>query len=189
LVFDPAFLETEHFYVAYTACDPCRVVLSRFSTNKNDPNLADRDSELIILEVPHPRTNDNGGQLGFGLDGYLYLSIGDGAPTVGTNANAQDETTLLGSILRIDVAPASESEPYRIPPDNPFVGVADARDEIWDYGLRNTWRWSIDRDTGFMWATDAGQSRWGEVNIIKKGLNYGWNILEGQQCFLPPVDC
>ena len=189
LAFDPNFLETKHFYISYTACEPCRVVVSRFSVSKGDPNIADRDSELVIIEIPHPNPNHNGGQLGFGLDRYLYISIGDGALPGDPHGNAQDKTNLLGSILRIDVSSASETERYLIPQDNPFVGVPEARDEIWAYGLRNTWRWSIDQDTGFMWAADAGQLTWEEVNIIGKGLNYGWNILEGQQCFSPPVDC
>ena len=165
------------------------MVLSRFSVSENDHNLGDRNSELVILEIPHPDLTHFGGQLGFGSDGYLYLSIGDGSRSGDRQGNAQDKATLLGSILRIDVSSASETEKYRIPPDNPFVGVPGARDEIWAYGLRNTWRWSIDQETGIMWAADAGQITWEEVNIIRKGLNYGWNTLEGRQCFSPPVDC
>ena len=189
IVFDPAFQEKGYFYLYYTASNPLRTVLSRFSVSQNDANLADKHSELIIMEIAQPHSRHNGGQLGFGPDDYLYISVGDGGAQGDPDGHAQNKATLLGSILRIDVSAASNSEKYRIPSDNPFVGVAGTREEIWAYGLRNPWRWSFDQTTGLMWAADVGHVRWEEIDIIEKGSNYGWNIVEGRQCFSPPVGC
>ena len=136
------------------------------------------------MEIPQPHKGHNSGQLGFGEDGYLYIGLGDGGEPGDPDGNAQNKATLLGSILRIDVSAVSDLERYRIPSDNPFVGITGAREEIWAYGLRNPWRWSFDQETGLMWAADVGQFTWEEINIINKGLNYGWNTLEGSECFL-----
>ena len=189
LAFAPDYGESGYFYVYYSASDPRRSVLSRFTAGRNDPNRANVASELIILEVPQPASNHNGGQLAFGPDGYLYIGLGDGGRGGDPFGNGQKTATLLGSILRIDVSRASEEERYRIPVDNPFVGVAGAAEELWAYGLRNPWRFSFDSETGRLWVGDVGQNDWEEVNLVEKGLNYGWNIMEGAHCFRPRTDC
>ena len=189
LAFDPHFKETGYFYVYYSSSDPRRSVLSRFSAGPDDPGAADAGSELIILQIPQPTGNHNGGQLAFGPDGYLYVGVGDGGLGGDPFGNGQNTATLLGSILRIDVAAASEDEPYRIPPENPLVGVAGARPEIWAYGLRNPWRFSFDPQTGLMWVGDVGQNSWEEIDLVESGLNYGWNVMEGAHCFSPRSDC
>ena len=189
LAFAPDYGETGYFYVYYSARDPRRSVLSRFRASRNDPNRADVASELIILEVPQPASNHNGGQLAFGPDGYLYIGLGDGGRGGDPFGNGQNTATLLGSILRIDVSGASEEERYRIPSDNPFVGVAGAAEEVWAYGLRNPWRFSFDSETGRLWVGDVGQNDWEEIDLVEKGLNYGWNVMEGAHCFRPSTGC
>ena len=103
--------------------------------------------------------------------------------------NGQDPGTLLGSILRIDVSNVSGEETYSIPPDNPFVGMPGAREEVWAYGLRNPWRFSFDDETGLLWVADVGQNGWEEIDVVGKGLNYGWNVMEGAHCFSPRSGC
>ena len=122
LAFDPAFAENGHFYVYYTASRPRRSVVSRFSVSPDDPNLADPDSELVFLEVEQPYRNHNGGHLAFGPDGMLYVGLGDGGSSGDPRGNGQDTSTLLGSILRIDVSALDELGGYAAPPDNPFAG-------------------------------------------------------------------
>ena len=146
--------------------------------------VADPHSETIILEVGQPTEDHNGGQLAFGPDGHLYVALGHG----GTIGPAQDLSSLLGSILRVDASRASEAEPYRIPTDNPLVGVEGARGEIVAYGFRNPWRFSFD-DDGLLWVADVGQLDWEEINIVKKGGNYGWPIMEGRHCYPAGSSC
>tara|TARA_B100000315_G_scaffold255341_1_gene298477 strand:- start:3070 stop:4143 length:1074 start_codon:yes stop_codon:yes gene_type:complete len=189
LAFDPRFGESGHFYVYYSASSPRRSVISRFSVSAEEPGAADADTELVIMEIPQPYGNHNGGQLAFGPDGYLYIGLGDGGKGGDPHGNGQDPGTLLGSILRIDVAGASEQPRYRIPPDNPFAGVDGARGEVWAYGLRNPWRFSFDPQDGLIWAGDVGQNTWEEINQVQKGQNYGWNVMEGAHCFSPRTDC
>ncbi len=189
LAFDPDFRSNGYFYVYYSATTPRRSVISRFSAGRTDPNTADADSELIIMEIPQPAGNHNGGQLAFGPDGYLYAGLGDGGGSGDRFGNGQNPATLLGSILRIDVAASSENERYRVPQDNPFVGAGEARPEVWAYGLRNPWRFSFDIQSGRLWAADVGQNSWEEIDLIEKGLNYGWNVMEGAHCFSPGTGC
>ena len=189
LAFDPHFSENGFFYVYYSAAGPRRSVLSRFSTRLDNPNVASLDSELVILEVEQPFRNHNGGQLAFGPEGFLYIGLGDGGQADDPMGNGQNEGSLLGSILRLDVDGASENSRYRIPASNPFVGMYGARQEIWAYGLRNPWRFSFDTATGQLWAGDVGQNLWEEINLIRKGLNYGWNTMEGFHCFRPNTSC
>ena len=189
LAFAPDYRESGHFYVYYSAGDPRRSVLSRFTASRSDPGQTDVASELIIMEVPQPASNHNGGQLAFGPDGYLYIGLGDGGRGGDPFGNGQNTATLLGSILRIDVSAASEEVRYRIPPDNPFAGTAGAAEEVWAYGLRNPWRFSFDSETGRLWMGDVGQKDWEEVDLVEKGLNYGWNIMEGAHCFRPSIGC
>jgi hypothetical protein len=182
LAFDPDYQDNGHFYVYYSATNPRRSVVSRFSLDQGNPGIADPQSEVIIMEIEQPFINHNGGQLAFGPDGYLYIGLGDGGGG-DPQSNGQNIGTLLGSILRIDVDGLSANGEYKIPGDNPFVDTAGARAEIWAYGLRNPWRFSFDKDTGLLWAGDVGRSMWEEIDIITKGANYGWNIMEGSECY------
>ena len=189
LAFDPEYRTNGFFYVYYSASSPRRSVLSRFSMSRDDPNLANPASELILLEVPQPFPNHNGGNLVFGPEGYLYVGLGDGGFRGDPRDNGQNRRTLLGSILRIDVSATRLGQPYTIPPDNPFVGLGDGvREEIWAYGLRNPWRFTFDRATGQLWAGDVGQNDYEEVDIIRPGLNYGWDIMEGLHCYPPSIE-
>jgi len=164
-------------------------VISEFRVSLGDPNVADPNSERILLEVNEPQFNHNAGQMAFGpVDRYLYIALGDGGGANDINlghapeGNGQHLNTLLGKILRIDV---DGGLPYAIPPDNPFVGV-EGLDEIWAYGLRNPWRFSFDRGgTRQMFCSDVGQNLFEEVDIIVRGGNYGWRIREGLHCFDP----
>lgn len=183
LAFDPDYRNNGYFYVNYTASNPRRSVISRFSTDTQNPAAADPGSELVFLEVAQPFANHNGGQLAFGPDGYLYIGLGDGGGAGDPFGNGQDTSTLLGSILRIDVSSLDSTGTYGIPPDNPFAGDGTARGEIWAYGLRNPWRFSFDRLSGELWAGDVGQNSYEEIDIIKPAGNYGWNIMEGFHCF------
>lgn len=187
LAFDPDYRSNGYFYVYYSASGPRRSVVSRFSVSRTDSNLADPDSERVILEIPQPYANHNGGQVVFGPDGHLYIGLGDGGARDDPHGNGQNRATLLGSILRIDVGTVDETGVYSIPPGNPFAGRdSEARGEIWAYGLRNPWRFTFDRETGDLWAADVGQNRLEEVDIIVAGRNYGWNLMEGSTCFPAP---
>ena len=184
LAFDPAYVENGYFYVYYSAARPRRSVISRFSVSPGDPNRADPGSEMVFMEVEQPYSNHNGGHLVFGPDGMLYVGLGDGGAAGDPQGNGQDTSTLLGSILRIDVSRLDDLGAYAVPEDNPFAGRGGAaRGEIWAYGLRNPWRFSFDRETGTLWAADVGQNLYEEIDIIRPGLNYGWNVMEGAHCF------
>ena len=194
LAFDSDFAPNGHFYVYYSAANPRRSVISRFTvggigTVGFEEATAVPESELIVLEVPEPFSNHNGGQIAFGPDGMLYISLGDGGAGGDPQGNGQNTSTLLGSILRIDVSSIGPDQPYRVPPDNPLTGSTDARGEIWAYGLRNPWRFSFDRENGDLWAGDVGQNSFEEVDLIQRGGNYGWNTLEGNHCFSPRTNC
>ena len=191
LAFPPNFATSGYFYVFYTTLTGDNVV-ARYTVS-GDPNLADSTSELIILTLLHPTyANHNGGQLAFDpIDGFLYISTGDGG---GTPQNAQDAQSLLGKILRLDVVSAPDPGlNYRIPPTNPFFGSTTARQEIWALGLRNPWRFSFDRLTGDLYIGDVGQATYEEVDFQPAasggGENYGWDILEGPSCYNPPQNC
>lgn len=189
LAFDPDYRNNGFFYVYYSAASPRRSVISRFQMSEDSPNAADPNSERVIMEVEQPFQNHNGGQLAFGPDGFLYISLGDGGSSGDPKGNGQNLSTLLGSILRIDASSLDSNGSYSIPPDNPFVGDAQARGEIWAYGFRNPWRFSFDRATGDLWTSDVGQNKFEEVDIVRPGLNYGWNIMEGNHCFEPSRNC
>jgi len=193
LVFHPDFNNTKFFYAYYTPLDdPHRSVVARYNVSDTNPNQADATSELVLLKIPQPNySNHKAGQLAFGPDdGYLYIATGDGGGAGDPEGNAQNLTTLLGNILRIDVDNPENEKNYGIPDDNPFVdNVEGYKEEIFAYGLRNPWRFSFDPVKGWLWASDAGQSRREEINIIENGKNYGWNIKEGSLCYNPPSGC
>lgn len=188
LAFHPDFTQNGFLYVNYTTGNftQRRTVIARYSVRPDNPNQADPNSEFIILEVGQPFTNHNGGMIQFGSDGYLYIGMGDGGSGGDPFNNGQNRATLLGAILRIDVDNPTDGRNYGIPVDNPFAGNNQGfREEIWAYGLRNPWRFSFDFETNQLWAADVGQDSWEEVDLIEKGQNYGWRIMEGFHCFNP----
>ncbi|AMV19287.1 PQQ-dependent sugar dehydrogenase [Planctomyces sp. SH-PL14] len=184
LAFHPQYRENGQFFVYYST-KPRASVIARFRVQKDDPNKADRDSEERLLVIPQPYENHNGGSMRFGHDGFLYIGLGDGGLRDDPHSNAQNRGTLLGKILRIDVDHPSDDRPYGIPKDNPFVGKAGAKEEIWAYGFRNPWRIAVDRRSGELWTGDVGQDRFEEIDLVRRGGNYGWNIREGFHDFEP----
>jgi glucose/arabinose dehydrogenase len=176
LALAPDFATSGVFYVHYSAANPRRSVFARYTASGG---TASASSEQILLEVQDPYSNHNGGQLAFGPDGFLYIGLGDGGSRLDPQGNGQNLDTLFGKILRIDV---SGGGTYRVPADNPFVGRQGARGEVWAYGLRNPWRFSFDSETGDLWAGDVGQNTLEEIDVITKGGNYGWVVMEGNQC-------
>jgi glucose/arabinose dehydrogenase len=183
LAFHPKYKENGQFFIYYTIKDPPHTsIISRFTVSK-DPSKADPDSEEVLMKIPQPYWNHNGGNLAFGPDGYLYISLGDGGSANDPHKNGQNLNTLLGSILRIDVDHKEGDKPYAIPKDNPFVGKPKAQPEIYAYGLRNCWGMAFDRETGKLWVGEVGQNIWEEINIIEKGGNYGWNLREAMHAF------
>lgn len=183
LAFDPEYSTNGHFYVHYSADGPRRSVISRLSLSNDEAMQGDIETEVIILEISQPYGNHNGGQIAFGRDGYLYIGLGDGGAGGDPLGNGQNTNNLLGTILRIDVNNVSQNQGYEMPPDNPFLDTDGVRDEIWAYGFRNPWRFSFDRETNLLWVADVGQNKWEEINIVERGLNYGWNTMEGNHCF------
>ena len=193
LAFHPEYADNGYLYVNYSTPSPHRSRVSRFSRSAADPSVADPGTELILLDIPQPFGNHNGGGLAFGPDGYLYASFGDGGSGGDPEENGQDPTTLLGSILRLDVdgggaAPdcGGADANYTVPPNALADGPGGACDEIYAWGLRNPWRFSFDRDTGEGWIADVGQNQWEEIDRMQDGGNYGWNTYEGNACFDGP---
>lgn len=180
--FHQNFETNGHFYVCYTPSSAVSFV-SRFTVSQANINVAEPNSELVILEIPQPQTNHNGGQIAFGPDSYLYIAVGDGGGAGDPDGNSQNRANLLGSILRIDVDNTQAGLNYAIPEDNPFANEPDFRSEIYAYGLRNPWRMSFDSQTGKLWTGDVGQNKIDEIDIVELGGNYGWNLFEGTDCF------
>jgi glucose/arabinose dehydrogenase len=184
LAFHPDFKENGYFYVNYTTSSS--TVIARFALDPKDPKVGDITSQEVLLSYAQPYANHNGGQLAFGPDGYLYIAAGDGGSAGDPNNNAQNLKTYLGKILRIDVTKSSPHKEYGIPSDNPFVGNSEGYlEEIYAYGLRNPWRFSFDQERNLLWAADVGQNRREEIDIIEKGKNYGWRIMEGTLEYSP----
>jgi glucose/arabinose dehydrogenase len=185
LAFSPNFKTDGYFYINYTRRNPSlETVIARYKVSGGNPNQADAPSEQILLTYAQPFDNHKGGKLAFGNDGYLYIAVGDGGSGGDPNKNGQNTKALLGKILRIDVSKAGTGTPYAIPADNPFKGnTTGLREEIFAYGMRNPWRFSIDHTTGMLWAADVGQDKTEEIDIIEKGGNYGWNTMEGNDCY------
>ena len=187
--FDPGYAENRQCWVYWSrrkGRDARESVISRLRIGeKGGRPQVEESSELEVMTIDQPFSNHNGGTILFGPDGMLYVGLGDGGAANDPHGNGQNLRTLLGSILRIDVRDASEAKPYAVPADNPFVGIKDARGEIWAYGLRNVWRMSFDRANGDLWCGDVGQNLWEEVDRVVKGGNYGWNLMEGNHPFPP----
>ena len=182
LAFHPAFPQTGRFFVNYTSrAGGLHTVISEFRAAEG-ADAADARVERILLSIPQPYSNHNGGEIAFGPDGMLYIGLGDGGAANDPHGNGQSLATLLGKMLRIDVDRAEGATPYGIPPDNPFVGRKNAAPEIWAYGLRNPWRFAFDPVTGRLYAADVGQNAREEIDVIAKGKNYGWNFMEGTIC-------
>ena len=182
----PDLQNEPYLYVYYSPRDANVTRLSRFRLVLGSALMA---SELVIIEVPQPYSNHNGGAVRFGPDGMLYLGYGDGGAANDPQGHGQNRETLLGTIIRIDVDGIDTSTPYRIPTDNPFLGVAGVRPEIWAFGLRNPWRMAFDPLSGLLWVGDVGQDRVEEIAIVQAGENHGWNVFEGDQCFRSDDDC
>lgn len=169
--------ELDYLFVNYVrpTSQGRETVIARYELNDNQ-SLADAGSRQIILSVDQPYANHNGGDLAFGPDGYLYVALGDGGSAGDPQNYAQNQDSLLGKILRLDVA---NTETYIVPNDNPLVGE-DGRDEIWHWGLRNPWRISFD-SAGNLWIADVGQNAYEEINrqpAGQSGLNFGWRCFE-----------
>jgi glucose/arabinose dehydrogenase len=190
LAFHPQYFQNNYFYVWYTADNPNVAndthnpyidVLARYTASSTDLNVADPNSGQIILSIPDFATNHNGGMLEFGTDGYLYVGTGDGGGGGDPDRNGQNQSSLLGKILRIDVDHPASGKNYGIPSDNPFGS------EVWMMGVRNPWRWTFDKTTGDMWIGDVGQNLWEELDYVpaaqQKGANLGWSMYEATHCY------
>lgn len=190
MAFHPQYKTNGYFFLNYTRSGPLTSVISRFSVKADNPNEADPNSELILFTQAQPYDNHNGGKLAFGNDGYLYISVGDGGSAGDPQNNAQNRTNLLGKIMRIDVDQSEGELNYSIPESNPYKNNTDGyRPEIFAYGLRNVWKFSIDPVTEQLWAADVGQGSREEINLIVNGGNYGWRLMEGSLCYNPSANC
>jgi glucose/arabinose dehydrogenase len=198
MAFHPDFPSTPEVFVSFTGAPDLTSYVSRFSSSDGGQTL-DAASEEVILSVPQDFGNHNGGNIVFGPDGYLYIGFGDGGSGGDPLDRAQDNTNLLGTMVRIDV---DGGVPYAIPssdPGNPFAANQTCPEgftvggeecpEIFAWGLRNPWRFSFDRQAGDLWAGDVGQSSWEEIDIVTAGGDYGWDDREGAHCFEPATDC
>lgn len=191
VAFHPEYQDNGIFFVNYTAKPDGSTVIERYRVS-DDPNVADESSGQVILQFAQPEPNHNGGMMAFGPDGYLYIGTGDGGGAGdrhGSIGNGQNLDTLLGKILRVDV----NTDTYQVPANNPFVGQANVKPEIWAYGLRNPWRFSFDRSTGDLYIGDVGQASKEEINFQPAssggGENYGWRIMEGDECYDAAQNC
>jgi glucose/arabinose dehydrogenase len=191
LALHPDFPDDPRLFVDYTDVDGDTVISS--FTASLDADSADPESELVLMHIKQPFPNHNGGAVVFGPDGMLYIGMGDGGSGGDPQGNGQRLDTHLGKILRIDVdVPATQDPPYAVPPDNPFVDRDGAFPEIWQFGVRNPWRIRFDAATGDLWIGDVGQNAWEEIDVARKGqsgLDFGWNRMEGFECFAPSSGC
>jgi len=182
IAFHPRYRDNGIFFVDYTARDATGLHTRVSRWRRATAERADPKSETVLLHIGQPYSNHNGGQLAFGPDGYLYVGMGDGGSANDPQGHGQNPGSLLGKLLRIDVDRAAGALPYAVPPDNPFVKKQGYRPEIWALGLRNPWRFSFDARSGALWLADVGQDRVEEIDVIRKGGNYGWNVMEGDIC-------
>jgi len=190
IAFHPRYTQNGRLFVYYTNSNG-DIVIARYTRSASNANAIDSNSGVVLLTIPHPtNSNHNGGQLQFGTDGYLYIGTGDGGSAGDPPDNAQNLSSLLGKMLRIDV---DSGATYTVPASNPFVARSGARAEIWAYGLRNPWRFSFDRETGDLWIADVGQGAWEEVDLQSVtsigAENYGWRRMEGSRCYRPTTNC
>jgi glucose/arabinose dehydrogenase len=188
----PKFKNNKKFYVYYSTPSTQKSnhtgVLAEYELRENGLQV-NADKGRTILTIEEPDGNHNGGCIQFGPDGYLYISFGDGGgqgDEHGTIGNGQDLNTWHGKILRIDV---NSTTGYKVPKDNPFIDRKNVKPEIWAYGFRNPWRFSFDKLSGELFVGDVGQSTWEEVDIVKRGANYGWRTMEGTHCYKPANGC
>ena len=183
VAFHPNYATNGYFYVNYTDLNGDTRV-ERYTVSAADSNLADTATHKLIIFIPQPYTNHNGGLVMFGPDGMFYIGMGDGGSVGDPQNRAQSPDSLLGKLLRIDV---DAGDPYAIPAGNPFATSGGAK-EIWALGLRNPWRFAFDRSAGLLYIGDVGQGLWEEVDVqpaSQGGLNYGWRIMEGAHCYNP----
>jgi glucose/arabinose dehydrogenase len=178
LAFHPDYPRNGRYFVNYTRRPDGATVIAEYRVSA-DAGVSGGD-ERVLLVIEQPYANHNGGMIAFGADRFLYIGMGDGGSGGDPQNRAQNRQQLLGKMLRIDV----QRTPYGIPPDNPFVG-GGGRPEIWALGLRNPWRFSFDRQTHELWAGDVGQNAWEEIDVIRRGGNYGWRLMEGAHCYTP----
>ena len=177
---DPGFEQNGYLWAYYYASEPSRSILARYVVIDD---VADPASELVVLDLPQPGSNQNGGAIRFGpLDGMLYLTLGDGSASFDPFENGQDPSTLLGAVVRLDVSHSTPAEPYEVPDDNPFVNREGFAPEVWAWGLRNPWRASFDPETAKLWGGDVMAGAGEEVNVYARGKNYGWNDQQGFDC-------
>jgi len=183
LAFHPQFASNRRFFVDYTRRPDGATVIAEYRVSTSNPNVAET-SETVLLLIPQPYENHNGGMIEFGPDGYLYIGMGDGGSGNDPQNRAQNPNMLLGKILRIDVDRGAA------PSTNPYADGSAGRPEIYAIGLRNPWRFSFDRATGQLYVGDVGQDEREEVDIVTAGGNYGWRVLEGTRCTnLGPASC
>lgn len=181
MAFHPDYRTNGQFFVNFTDRDGDTHV-ERFTVSRSNPDVADESSSKLILKIDQPYSNHNGGLVMFGPDGMLYIGMGDGGSGGDPQGNGQNPNALLGKILRINV---NRIEPYSIPEGNPYRN-GGGRPEIWSIGMRNPWRFAFDRTTGLLYIADVGQNQLEEINVepaSRGGLNYGWNTMEGDQCY------
>lgn len=183
LAFHPDYARNGRFFVSYTRQPDGATVVAEYRRGSK-AGLADRQ-ERVVMVVPQPFANHNGGMIAFGPDGALYIGRGDGGGRGDPDNRGQNPHDLRGKILRLDV---DRGEPYAIPDDNPYVS-GGGRPEVYALGLRNPWRFSFDHETGSLWVGDVGQNDWEEVDVVVRGGNYGWRLMEGRHCFPPKTDC
>jgi glucose/arabinose dehydrogenase len=185
LAFHPEYATNGRFFVNYTRQPDGATVVAEYRVSRAPTADADADAERVLLTMPQSYANHNGGMIEFGPDGFLYIGMGDGGAAGDPGNRAQNLGDLLGKMLRIDV---DRGMPYAIPRDNPLAG-GGGRPEIFAWGLRNPWRFSFDRERGDLWVGDVGQNAWEEIDIVRRGRNYGWRAMEGAHCYSPRLDC
>ena len=181
LAFHPRFKENGKYYVNYIGSASGSTVVAERQADATRLKDAGKP-ERVVLEIPQPFPNHNGGTIGFGPDGYLYIGTGDGGSGGDPENRAQNPRELLGKILRIDVNRRDAEKAYAVPADNPFVNRHKYRPEIWALGLRNPWKWAFQPETGAIWVGDVGQSDREEISIVPRGGNMGWRVWEGDRC-------
>ncbi|CAN5602629.1 hypothetical protein BH10BAC5_BH10BAC5_21830 [soil metagenome] len=187
LAFHPQFAVNRYFYVYYTKDTPARSFIARYQVSASNPDSAVKESELIIFTNTLTSASHYGGKIDFGRDKFLYIALGMGNGQNDPSNNSQNLTNVMGKVLRINVDSASGGNNYSIPSTNPFIdSTSTVRKEIYAWGFRNPWKFNFD-STGAMWLADVGQNLYEEIDIVTKGKNYGWRIMEGFNCFNPTV--